>query len=738
MSTPTITGGTGAPLGPSAAPSPGRAAAAFSRRDFLKAGATATAGLTLAIHLPGCAPGPGRPVTTPFKPNAWLRVSTDNTVTLVVDRSEMGQGVYTALPMLLAEELDVPWEMVKLESAGAGPEYYNSMLPAQVTGGSTSVAAAWKPLREAGAKARAMLVSAAAQAWGVDPSECRTEGGKVIHGPTRRRVRYGEVAEPAAALAVPETITLKDPKDWRYIGTAQPRLDLADKVTGRARFGLDVQVPGTLVAVVARCPVFGGQAKSWDEAAARAVAGVTQVVRLASGIAVLAEGYWAARRGSDALNVVWDEGVTAKLDSEAMRLEMAALAKRPGLVARKQGTGTLVRGHQQVTAAYEAPYLAHACMEPMNATAQVEADRCTVWAPTQYQSGLGFGGGVQEFAARAAGLDPSKVVVHTTFLGGGFGRRIMHDFVIEAVEASKAAGAPVKVVWSREDDIQHDFYRPPTYTELAASLGPDGLPTGLTARVVCPSILNQSFGLPKGALDDTAVEALSNLPYDIPNLLVDCVHPDWAVPVGFWRSVGSSQNGFLIECFMDELAFAAGEDPVAYRKALLGKKPRHLGVLALAAEKAGWGSPLPEGRARGVAGVESFSSYVAEVAEVSLNPDRTVKVEKVVAAVDCGTVVNPDIVHAQVESAIVFGLTAALHGEITIGRGRVTQSNFHDYPLLRMGEMPVVEVHIVPSTEPPTGIGEPGTPPIAPAVANAVYALTRQRIRRLPIRAVPA
>ncbi len=709
-----------------------------TRRDFLRAGVAAGAGLTLAVSLPSCAPGGRTAVTTPFKPNAWVRVSTDGSVTLVLDRSEMGQGVYTALPMLLAEELDVRWESVRVEQAGAGKEYYNTIFPSQVTGGSTSVASAWMPLREAGAKARAMLVAAAATAWAADARECRTENGVVIHDPTRRRLKYGELAERAAALPVPDKVTLKDPKAFRLIGTAVPRLDLAEKVRGTAEFGMDVSVPGMLVAVVARCPVFGGGPTTWDEAVAKQVPGVKQVVKLSSGIAVLADGYWPARKGREALKVVWEEGPVARLSTEAMRKEMAVLAQRPGQVVRKEGSGSLVRSGRQISAVYEAPYLAHACMEPMNATAHVEADKCTVWVPTQYQCGMALGGGVQEVAARITGLDVGKVTVHTTFLGGGFGRRVMQDFVVDAVEASKAAGVPVKVIFSREDDIQHDFYRPPTYTRLAASLGADGLPTGFTARVVCPSIMASAFGAPKDKLDDSAVEGIANLPYSIPNLLVEAVQPDWAVPLGFWRSVGSSQNGFLVESFMDELAWAAGQDPVEYRKALLASKPRHLGVLDLAAQKSGWGSPLPDGRARGVALMESFNSYVAEVAEVSLNSDRTVRVHRVVAAVDCGMVVNPDIVAAQVESAIVFGLTAALHGEITIDRGRVAQSNFHDYPLLRMREMPVVEVHLVQSTAAPTGIGEPGTPPIAPAVANAVFALTTQRIRQLPLRAVPA
>lgn len=707
-----------------------------TRRDFLRTGAAIGAGLTVAVHLPACAPGPDRVVTTPFRPNAWVRVSTDNAVTLVVDRSEMGQGVYTALPMLLAEELDVPWSMVRLEPAPAGAQYNNAIFPVQATGGSTSVAQAWQPLREAGARARAMLVAAAAQQWGVDPAECTTEEGRVVHG--RRRVRYGEVAELAATMPVPETVTLKAATDWKYIGTPVPRLDLEGKVRGTAGFGVDVQVPGMVVGVVARSPVFGGTPKSWDEAAALQVPGVRRVVQISSGIAVLADGYWPAQKGVAALKVVWDNGTAGGFSSATMRAQMPGLANRPGIEARKEGTGALVRGHRTVEAVYEAPYLAHACMEPMNATAHVEAERCTVWAPTQYQSGAAFGGGVLEYAAKISGLDPAQVTVHTTFLGGGFGRRFVQDFVIEALEASKAADLPVKIIWSREDDIQHDFYRPPSYGEFAASLDAEGMPSGLTARVVCPSINAALFGAPHSALDSEAVEGIATMPYLIPNLRVEAVHPPWPVPLGFWRSVGSSQNGFLVESFMDELALAAGRDPFEYRRALLQQKPRHRGVLELAAERAGWGSPLPEGRARGIAVVESFSSYVAEVAEVSRNADGSVKVHRVVAAVDCGTVVNPDIVRAQVESAIVYGLTAALHGEITIEGGRVVQSNFHDYPMLRMSEMPVVEVHLVASTEAPTGIGEPGTPPIAPAVANAVYALTGQRVRSLPIRVVSA
>jgi isoquinoline 1-oxidoreductase beta subunit len=708
----------------------------LSRRDFLRAGAATGAGLTIAVYLPGCTPRQSREITAPFQPNAWVRVRTDGSVLLMVDRSEMGQGVSTSLPQLLAEELDVAWDRVFIEQAPADKAYFNSIFPAQVTGGSTSVRAAWKPLREAGATARAMLVQAAANAWGVDPSECRTEKGVVIHSATRRRLPYGELAQAAAALPVPTGVVPKAPEQWSIIGKPMPRLDLAGKVDGSAVFGMDAGPEDALVAVVARCPVFGGSAVKWNEEAAKAVPGVRHVVRVTSGIAVVADGYWAARKGRDALAVEWDEGPAARFSSEVMRQDAARLARGSGVVAKRVGTGALTRG-RVITAEYHTPYLAHACMEPMNATAHVEAGKCTVWAPTQYQCGPALGGGVQEAAAKVAGLDPAQVTVHTTMLGGGFGRRVMNDFILDAVETSKAVGAPVKAIWSREEDMQHDFYRPVSFARVSASLDERGMPSGLVARFVCPSISAAMFGAPRTTLDDAAVEGFADLPYTVPNLLIDAVHPDWPVPVGFWRSVGASQNGFILESFMDELALAAGQDPVEYRRALLTNSPRHLAVLELAARQAGWGSPLPDGRARGVALVKSFDSYVAQVAEVSLGPDRIPRVHRVVCAVDCGRVVNPAGVRAQVESAIVYGLTAALYGEITIAGGRAVQTNFDTYPMLRMREMPVVEVHMVDSTEDPTGMGEPGTPPIAPAVANAVFALTRQRVRSLPLRTIP-
>ncbi len=706
----------------------------LSRRDFLRAGAVAGAGLTLAIQLPGCGPA-GKAAVAPFQPNAWIRVGGDGRVQLIVDRSEMGQGVLTALPMLLAEELDVPWESISLEQAPAAKEYVNPDFGIQGTGGSSSVHAAWKPLREAGAKGRMMLMTAAANAWGVPVAECSTEPGKVVHAGSRRKIKYAELVESAAAIPVPATVTLKNPASYRYIGTSVPRLDTPAKVRGSASFGMDVQVPGLLVAVVARSPVFGGTARSWDEAAARQVPGVRHVVRISSGVAVVADSYWQASKGRAALAVVWDEGPNAGLGSVALRKQLAALATQPGIVARKQGAPAHGR---EISATYGVPYLAHACMEPMNATPHVEANSGTVWAPTQFQLGNPDMPGARELVARLSGVAPEQVMIHTTLLGGGFGRRFFNDFIAEAVETSKAVQAPVKVIWSREDDIQHDYYRPAVHAVYRAQLDAQGTPVGFASHIVAPSINAAAMGAPITKLDDNTVDGVSNLPYDIPNVSVAAVNASFAVPLGFWRSVGASHNGFMLESFMDELALAAGQDPVTFRRALLGKKPRHRAVLDLVAEKSGWGSAAPEGRGRGVAILESFSTIVAEVAEVSLNPDRTVRVNRVVAAVDCGTVVNPDIVTAQVEGAVVYGLSAALYGEITVDKGRVVQSNFHDYPLLRMREMPVVEVHLVPSSEPPTGIGEPGTPPIAAAVANAVYALTRQRIRQLPFRAVPA
>ena len=712
------------------------APAATSRRDFLRTGATIGAGLVIAIYLPGCSrrgdaderagAASGDP---PFAPNAFLRIGTDDSVTVIVGYSEMGQGVATSIPMLVAEELDADWSKVKMEFAPADKVYANPLFGAQGTGGSTAVRGAWKPMSLAGAAAREMLVAAAAATWGVDAASCSTKNGAVTHS-SGKSLRYGQLVAKAATLAVPSSPTLKDPKKRWLVGTPRRRLDTPAKTNGSAKFGIDTQLPGMLVATVARCPVFGGKVAKVDDAKAKTVPGVKHVVPLSSGVAIVATGFWPAKQGRDALAITWDEGPFAGASSESISRELAKAVRQKGAVARHDGAGAAALAHgRKVSAVYEVPFLAHATMEPMNCTADVRADGCDVWVPTQFQSKA------QATAATITGLPPEKVRVHTTFLGGGFGRRSEADFVAEAVEASKAVGAPVKVVWTREDDMRHDFYRPATYNTLEASLGANGMPVAYVHHVAGPSIMARVFpGSLRNGLDSTNVEGSADVAYDIPNFHVEFVRHEVGVPVGFWRSVGDSQNGFITESFIDELAHAAGKDPYEFRKALLAKAPRQLGVLDLAAEKAGWGTPLPSGQFRGIAMVDSYGSHVAEVAEISIDANQSVKVHRVVCAVDCGAVVNPLTIEAQMQSAIVYGLTAALYGDITIKDGRVTQGNFDSYRMLRMPEMPKIEVHIVPSTEAPGGVGEPGLPPIAPAVANAVFAATGKRSRTLPIR----
>jgi isoquinoline 1-oxidoreductase subunit beta len=701
----------------------------ISRRDFVTTSAIAGAGLAIGFHVP-FGHRFGRVAAAPFAPNAWLRINPDESVLVVVDRSEMGQGVTTSLPMLLAEELEADWSKIKIEFAPADKAYINPMFGMQGTGGSTSVRAAYTPLRKAGAAAREMLIGAAAATWGVVASDCRAEKGAVIHTASNRRLTYGALATKAATMPLPHDVPLKEPKDWKILGTRVRRLDTPPKVDGSAGFGIDVKQPGLLVAVIARCPVFGGKVKSFDATKAKAVPGVRHVVQVSSGVAVVAEGYWAAKKGRDALEITWDEGPTASVSSDSIGQLFAKNAEQAGAVARHDGDpqGALSAAASKLDAAYELPFLAHATMEPMNCTAHVRADGVDIWAPTQFQTGAqGLGAGV-------GGVPPEKVKVHTTYLGGGFGRRFELDFIREALETSKAAAAPVKLIWSREDDIRNAQYRPACLHRLQAGLDASGQPVAWTHRIVAPSIMARVFpDTVKNGLDGEAVEGGVGMPYAVPNVHVDYLLTDTGIPVGFWRSVNNSFNAFAVETFIDELAQAAKKDPYEYRRDLLGKAPRHLGVLNLAASKAGWGTPLPAGRARGIAVYKAFDSHVAEVAEVSVDADGAPHVHRVVCAVDCGPVVNPDIVEAQMQSAIVYGLTAALWGEITIDKGRVQQSNFHDYRMLRMVEMPVVEVHIVPSTDAQGGVGEPGTPPIAPAVCNAIFALTGKRIRKLPI-----
>ncbi len=631
--------------------------------------------------------------------------------------------------MLLAEELEVDLDAVRFEFAPADPAYYNPALGLQVTGGSTSIRVGWEPLRKAGAAARAMLIAAAAERWGVPVGECRAENASVIHTASDRRAGYGELAEAAAQQPVPEDVALKDPADFRLLGKRRRRLDTPYKVDGTAIFGIDVKRPGLLTATVARCPVYGGTVASYDDAAARAVPGVKDVVQISSGVAVVADNYWAALEGKRALKIEWDEGEWAGQSSERISAHFQELAAEPGVVARNDGDAeaALAQANRRLEAVYELPYLAHATMEPMNCTADVRADGCDVWAPTQFQTGT------RQRASEITGLAPEQVQVHTTYLGGGFGRRAETDFVDEAVETSKAVGAPVKVVWSREDDTRHDFYRPASHHVLQGALDARGRPLAWTHRLVVPSIMLRWFpAMVQNGLDGEAVEGAVGLPYAIPNVYVDYHHAEVGVPVGFWRSVGHTHNAYVIECFMDELARAAGADPFEYRRRLLGGAPRHRRVLELAAEKAGWGGRLPSGRARGIAVHESFGSFVAQVAEVSIADGRP-RVHRVVAAVDCGPTVNPGIIEAQIESAICYGLTAALYGAVDIEDGRAQQSNFHNYRMVRIDEMPAVEVHIVPSTDSQGGIGEVGTPPIAPAVVNALHALRGQPIRRLPV-----
>jgi isoquinoline 1-oxidoreductase beta subunit len=708
-------------------------ASLLDRREFLKKSAASGAGLVIGFYLPGKYEAQAKaPTKEPVEINAWVQIAPDNSTTLVIDKSEMGQGISTALAMILADELDLDWKKIKTVFAPAAPVYFNPIFGLQGTGGSTSVRGSWEPLAKAGAAAREMLVAAAAKKWGVDPTTCTTDNSMVMHKETGRNTGYGALAEEAAKLPVPANPKRKSAKDYKYIGKPTKRIDSKEKVNGKAVFGIDVRRPQMLHAVVARCPVFGGKVKSFDGTKAKAVPRVKSIVEISTGVAVVADNTWSAMQGREALQVTWDEGETAKTSSDTIRKLYQTRLKQVGAIARKDGDAeAAINGAaKRVEAVYEAPYLAHATMEPMNCTADVRADGCDIYAPTQFQTFAQMNG------AKLSGLKPEQVRVHTTYLGGGFGRRAEQDFIIEAVELSKAMGAPVQVTWSREDDMQHDFYRPAVLVKLWAGLDGSGKATAWKTRIVGPSIMSRFFpGSVKNGLDDTATEGIATLKYDVPNFLVEYLLTESGVPVGFWRSVGNSHNGYIAECFVDEMAKAAGKDPLEFRRGLLSKDSRQRGVLELAAEKAGWHKPLPEGRYRGIAVVESFGSHVAEVAEISIDRNsKTLQVHRVVAAVDCGRHVNPETIRAQIEGGIIYGLTAALKGEITIANGRVEQANFNDYDMVRINEAPQVEVHIVESNDGPGGIGEPGTPPIAPAVCNAIFAATGKPVRRLPIR----
>ena len=716
-----------------------------SRRRFLQAGAS----LTLAIYLApadAARKAASAPVPAPlinFEPNAFVRVGSDNSVTVISKHLEMGQGTYTGLATIVAEELDAAWSQVRLEGAPADAKRYNNLAfgPFQGTGGSTAMANSWDQLRQAGASARAMLVLAAARKWNVPPAEITVADGVVSHPASKRKASFGELAAAAGAEAVPAEVKLKDPKDFKLIGRHAPRKDAADKTTGQAQFTQDVQLPNMLVAAIAHPPRFGGKVKSFDPAPVQAMPGVVEVVAVPSGVAVLARDTWSAIQGRNALKVEWDDSAAFRLGSDEILERYRQLAGRPGKIARKDGNiaTALYDAPKVLEASYDFPYLAHAAMEPMNCVVHLRADACEIWNGEQLHSAD------QAKAAALAGLAPEQVNIHMLYAGGSFGRRASthSDYVLEAVSIAKAStrGVPVKLVWTREDDTRAGYYRPLFHHRLTAGLDAQGKPVAWHQRLVGQSILGGSpfAGMIKEDVDPVSVEGAANLPYGIPNLQVELHTPqDIGVPVLWWRSVGSTHTAYSTETFMDELAKAAGQDPVAYRLALLGEAhPRHTAVLKLAAEKAGWGDPLAQGvggvrRGRGVAVHESFNTVVAQVAEVSVAPDGALKVDRVVAAADCGIAINPDNVRAQVEGAIAFALSAALHGAITLKEGVVEQSNFHDYAPIRINEMPKVEVHILPSAAAPTGIGEPGVPPLAPAVANAVAAATGKRLRSLP------
>lgn len=704
------------------------AAINVSRRGFL----TASGGLVLGIVLPGrsklAAQQIGQPPPNLFgpppvhKPNAYIHIATDDSITFLIPKGEMGQGPTTACSQLLAEELECDWAKVRMEIAPVDTASYGH----QTTVGSQAIRSTWEPLRKAGAEAREMLVQAAADKWGVNKSQCRAENGFVINTASNARLSYGSVAEAAAKLPVPDNVALKDPKDFKIIGKPVKRLDTREKVTGRAKFGIDVRPEGLVYAVVERCPVFGGKAATFDASKTKAVPGVKDVIQTSRGVAVVADSTWAAMQGRKVLKVEWDEGPGASISSASIRQMFVDRVKEKGAVARKEGDiqAGLAKAAKKIEAVYEVPYLSHTPMEPMNCTVHARPDGAEVWASTQSPTTS------RKVAADTLGIPPEKVNFHTMYCGGGFGRRGEGelDFVLEAAEVAKRLSVPVKVTYTREDDTQHDYYRPASYVEFTGGLDAEGWPVAFQAKIACPS-----FGFIRDGVDFTAVGGLSEIHYDIPHMLVDWREGKTIVPVSYWRAPGANQNTFFAESFLDELAAAGGKDPVELRRRLLAKTPRMLNVLNIAAEHAGWGKPLPAGHFQGVAVGNGAGAFVAQVAEISLTKGK-VRVHKVTCALDCGIVINPAILKQQIEGGIVFGLAAVMKGEITLERGRVQQGNFDTYDVTRIDETPQMDVHIVPSTERPTGAGEATNPQIVAAVANAIFAATGKRLRKLPVR----
>lgn len=722
----------------------------LNRRNFLKTSVAASAELVVGFTWPTKAAGVSSEQSraNTFAPNAFLRIDRAGQVTIWKTMPEMGQGVHTSLPMLVAEELEVNWSKVSFAMAD-----FNSKYGSQEAGGSASVADAWLPLRRAGATAREMLITAASQVWSVERGSCLAEQGIIFHSLTGRRLAYGDLVDLASQLPVPSEVTLKDPKDFRLIGTRTKRIDTPAKVNGSATFGIDVQVPGMLYASLVQCPVFGAIVESFDAAAAKAVPGVKHVISIPGdvgangGVAIVAESTWASIQGRRALAIKWNEGKNAQLSSAAISEMFRERAQGPGMVARNDGDVALAMSMAalRIDATYEFPYFAHATMEPMNCVADVRQESCEVWAPTQFLSSI------HRAAVQLTKLSPKAVTVHMTLMGGGFGRRAYRDYAVQAIQISQAVGAPIKLLWSREDDLRQDRYHPAALYVISTGLDATGKIVAWKNRMVAPSLGGQAGAeRTKNGMDEWAIWGSAVMPYDIPNVYIDYVMANTGVPIGAWRSMSEFNHAFVQECFIDELAAATKKDPYKLRLELLlnaretrypknSKGPlyaaRLRGVLELAAVKAGWGEPLSAREGRGIAAFYCYGSYVAQVAEVAIGTDGNVRVKRVVCAIDCGMVVNPDTVEAQMQSAIVYGLTATLKKGITIGKGRVQERNYHDYPVLRINEMPHIEVHIVPSNENNGGVGEPGVPPIAPAVANAIFAATGRRIRRLPITA---
>ena len=704
-----------------------------SRREFVSVLTAAGGSLLLGYRV-----GEGQRVASVasapgFAPNAFIRIAPDGSITLFMPQAEMGQGTHTSMSMLLAEELEVTPEQVRLEHAPPDDKLYaNPLFGEQITGASSSIRMFYEPLRRAGATARAMLIAAAAASWNVHAASCRAREGVVTHTPTGRTLSYGALAAKAATVPVPDKIALKDPKDFTLIGTPAKRPDTPSKVNGTAQYGIDVRLPGMLIATVAASPVLGGKVAGLDDEKAKAVPGVRQIVQLDDAVAVVADHMWAAKQGSAALEIRWEDGPNAKVSTADVVEGLAKASETAGVTARQDGdpASALAGAAKKVEAVYESPFLAHATMEPMNCTVHVRRDGCEVWTGSQVLSRA------RAAAAKVTGLPLEKVVVHNHFLGGGFGRRLEVDYVTQAVRIAKQVDAPVKVVWTREEDVQHDVYRPYYYDRFAAGLDAHGKPVAWSHRIVGPSIMARF--LPPGFKDGIDIDALDGavqLLYDIPAIQIEYVrHEEPVLNTGFWRGVGVTHNNFVVESFIDELAAVSKQDPVAFRRALLRKSPRALTVLELAAKEAGWGKPVPRGRGRGVALLfSSWGTYLAQVAEVEVTGSSDVRVRRIVCAVDCGQVVNPDIVKAQIESGVVYGISGALWGEVTLNNGRVEQSNFNNYRVLRMNETPPIDVRLVRNSEAPGGIGEPGTSVTAAALANAVYAATGKRLRKLPL-----